>query len=44
MIAMGALVGKLLHRLGFVRLSVRPGHPLSDPQAQEMFKKASLSW
>ena len=37
-------VGKLLHRLGFVRLSVRPRHPSSDPQAQEVFKKASLSW
>jgi transposase len=37
-------VGKLLHRLGFVRMSVRPRHPLSDPQVQEMFKKASLSW
>jgi hypothetical protein len=32
------------HRLGFVRLSVRPRHPSSDPQAQEVFKKASLSW
>ena len=39
MIAMGALVGKLLRRLGFARLSVRPKHPLSDPQAQEAFKK-----
>jgi len=37
-------VGKLLHRLGFVRMSVRPRHPSSDPQAQEAFKKASLSW
>ncbi len=37
-------VGKLLHRLGFARLSVRPKHPLSDPQAQEAFKKTSLSW
>jgi transposase len=37
-------VGKLLHRLGFARMSVRPRHPSSDPQAQEMFKKASLSW
>lgn len=32
-------VGKLLRRLGFVRLSVRPQHPESDPQAQEDFKK-----
>ena len=37
-------VGKLLHRLGFARMSVRPRHPSSDPQAQELFKKASLSW
>ena len=37
-------VGKLLHLLGFVRLSVRPRHLSSDPQAQEVFKKASLSW
>ncbi len=37
-------VGKLLHRLGFARISVRPRHPSSDPQAQELFKKASLSW
>ena len=37
-------VGKLLRRLGFARLSVRPKHPLSDPAAQEAFKKASPSW
>jgi transposase len=37
-------VGKLLHRLGFVRMSVRPRHPLSNLQAQQAFKKASLSW
>ncbi len=37
-------VGKLLRRLGFARMSVRPRHPSSDPQAQEAFKKASLSW
>jgi transposase len=43
-IAMGALVGKVLRRLGFARLSVRPKHPLSDPRAQETFKKASLTW
>jgi transposase len=34
-------VGKLLARLGFVRLSVRPQHPESDPAAQETFKKTS---
>jgi transposase len=34
-------VGKILHRLGFVRLSVRPLHPGSDPEAQEAFKKTS---
>jgi transposase len=27
-------VGKLLHRLGFAKLSVRPKHPKSDPAAQ----------
>jgi transposase len=32
-------VGKLLRRLGFARLSARPRHPLSDPAAQETFKK-----
>jgi transposase len=37
-------VGKLLRRLGFARLSVRPQHPLSDPEAQAAFKKASPSW
>jgi transposase len=34
-------VGKGLRRLGFARLSVRPKPPLSDPAAQEAFKKAS---
>src|ERR687886_1047513 len=37
-------VGKLLRRLGFARLSVRPKHPLSDPAAQDAFKKASPTW
>ena len=32
-------VGKLLRRLDFVRVSVRPRHPESDPEAQEDFKK-----
>jgi transposase len=32
-------VGKLLRRLGYRRLSVRPRHPQSDPAAQETFKK-----
>jgi len=36
-------VGKQLAALGFRRLSVRPEHPRSDPQAQEAFKKTSLS-
>ena len=35
-------VGKLLHRLGFRRMSVRPVHPESDPAAQAAFKKTSL--
>src|SRR5919199_2578176 len=37
-------VGKVLRRLGFARLSVRPKHPLSDPAAQDTFKKASPTW
>ena len=32
-------VGKQLAALGFRRLSVRPQHPKSDPQAQAAFKK-----
>ena len=35
-------VGKLLTRLRFRRLSVRPQHPQSDPAAQAAFKGASL--
>jgi transposase len=34
-------VGKKLKALGYVRLSVRPQHPKSNPQAQEAFKKIS---
>src|SRR3954447_2829034 len=37
-------VGKVLRRLGFVRLSVRPRHPKADEAGQEAFKKASPSW
>src|SRR3982751_2363146 len=37
-------VGKILRRLGFTRLSVRPKHPKADEAAQEAFKKASPSW
>ena len=36
-------VGKLLHRLGFARLSVRPQHPSSEPEAQDAFKKLRLA-
>jgi transposase len=32
-------VGKLLHRLGFARLSVRPKHPKSDPAVQAEWGK-----
>ena len=32
-------VGKYLAALGYRRLSVRPRHPKTDPQAQEAFKK-----
>jgi hypothetical protein len=34
-------VGKYLAALGYRRLSVRPRHPKTDPEAQEVFKKAS---
>ena len=37
-------VGKLLRRLGFTRLSVRPEHPASEPEAQEAFKKGLPTW
>lgn len=32
-------VGKLLHRLGFGKLSVRPKHPKTDPAAQAEWEK-----
>ncbi len=35
-------VGKLLHKLTFRRLSVRPRHPQGKPEAQELFKLGSL--
>jgi len=34
-------VGKLLHKLAFRRLSVRPQHPKSDPEAQARFRGSS---
>jgi len=37
-------VGKLLHRLGFRHLSVRPRHPRADPSAQEAHKKTLPRW
>jgi len=37
-------VGKLLRRLGYRRLSVRPLHPKTDAAAQEAFKKTSPIW
>jgi transposase len=37
-------VGKVLRRLGFARLSVRPKHPKADETAQAAFKKASPRW
>ena len=36
-------VGKLLNKLNFSSISVRPVHPQSDLEAQEAFKKTSLS-
>jgi transposase len=35
-------VGKVLAKLGYRRLSVRPRHPQTDEEAQEAFKKTSL--
>lgn len=32
-------VGKLLHRMGFAKLSVRPKHPKSDPAAQAEWER-----
>jgi transposase len=37
-------VGKLLHRLGFRHLSVRPRHPQADSSAQEAHKKTLPHW
>lgn len=37
-------VGKVLRRLGFARLSVRPRHPRADEAAQAAFRQASPSW
>ena len=37
-------VGKVLRRLGFTRLSVRPKPPEADQAAQAAFRKASPSW
>ena len=37
-------VGKLLAKLRFRRLSVRPQHPQSDPAAQAAFRGASPNW
>jgi transposase len=37
-------VGKLLARLGFRRVSVRPRHPRSDPEAQAVFRAGSPVW
>jgi transposase len=37
-------VGKLLKKLNFSSMSVRPVHPQSDLEAQEAFKKTSPGW
>jgi transposase len=37
-------VGKLLARLNFSRVSVRPRHPAQDVEAQEAHKKISPIW
>jgi transposase len=36
-------MGAILRRLGFARLSARPRHPQSDPQAQDLYKKLRRS-
>jgi len=36
-------IGKLLRKLAFRRLSVRPQHPKSDPEAQAVFRTDSLA-
>jgi transposase len=36
-------VGKLLRKLSFRRLSVRPQHPQSDPEAQALFRTGLLT-
>jgi len=36
-------VGKLLRKLAFRRLSVRPQHPKSSPEAQALFRTGSLA-
>lgn len=37
-------IGKLLKKLNFSSISVRPLHPQSDLEAQETFKKTSPTW
>jgi transposase len=37
-------VGKLLHKLNFSCISVRPLHPKADLAAQETYKKTSPTW
>jgi transposase len=37
-------VGRLLKRLKFTRLSVRPRHPQADDAAQAAFKKTLPAW
>ena len=37
-------VGKILDKLGFSHISVRPRHPHSDLETQEAFKKTSPLW
>ena len=37
-------VGKVLAKLGYRKLSVRPRHPKADEEAQQTFKKTSPTW
>ena len=37
-------LSKLIRRLGFRKISVRPQHPKSDPEIQAEYKKNSRIW
>ena len=43
-VALHERFGKVLAKLGYRKLSVRPRHPQADEEAQETFKKTSPPW